>query len=250
MKYSYRACEEYSCKSWMGPGKTAWNYTTSSQLPVFGDVQKKQAYQSEDVLVREGQTLIVEPYRKKLGPFRKVIGYLPCMDEQNREGCIRIIGTAKARIFSAALLIFVILGAAGVFIWYSTKPPELQIEKDAFLYEAPAELVNENPEKVAVPAYDTLYMNADSGEITTPLINVEGNPCYFQYRILLKETEEEIYRSNLLEPGTAVYGVTAEKKLEAGDYDIIIEINAYALEDHQTRLSQSSVDAQMNVSKE
>ena len=63
------------------------------------------------------------------------------------------------------------------------------------------------------------------------LVNPEGNPCYFTFEIVLKETGESLYQSKLVPPGQAITEITMSKALSAGEYQATIKITTTSLED-------------------
>ena len=48
-------------------------------------------------------------------------------------------------------------------------------------------------------------------------MNPEGNPCYFTFTLVLKDTDETIYQSKMVEPGKAITQITLSKELSAGE---------------------------------
>ena len=63
------------------------------------------------------------------------------------------------------------------------------------------------------------------------LLNPEGNPCYFTFELVLKDTDEVLYTSKLVPPGQAIYEITLSHPLAAGEYDAVIRISTTSLED-------------------
>ena len=56
------------------------------------------------------------------------------------------------------------------------------------------------------------------------LLNPEGNPCYFKFTIVLKDTDETIYESQYVPPGQSITDVTLTKPLAEGEYNATIKI--------------------------
>ena len=63
------------------------------------------------------------------------------------------------------------------------------------------------------------------------LFNPEGNPCYFTFELVLKDTNETLYTSKMVEPGKAITNVTLSHGLEKGEYQAVIKISTASLED-------------------
>lgn len=66
--------------------------------------------------------------------------------------------------------------------------------------------------------------------LTIPLKNPEGNPCYFTFKIVLTDTEEEIYESKMVPPGEKISKINISRPLEKGTYDAVIMITTNELE--------------------
>lgn len=63
------------------------------------------------------------------------------------------------------------------------------------------------------------------------LENPAGNPCYFTFELVLKDTNETLYTSKMVEPGKAITNVTLSHGLENGEYPAVIKISTASLED-------------------
>lgn len=60
--------------------------------------------------------------------------------------------------------------------------------------------------------------------IKIPLQNPEGNPCYFQFQIILENTGEIIYQSKDVPPGKEIQLITLNRALAAGEYKAKVHI--------------------------
>lgn len=83
---------------------------------------------------------------------------------------------------------------------------------------------------IRIPGYAVLRIPAEQTEVEIPLINPEGNPCYFVYEIVLSETNEVLYKSNMIEPGSEIRQETLGRALAAGEYPVQVKVNTYELE--------------------
>ena len=72
---------------------------------------------------------------------------------------------------------------------------------------------------------------ADTTDIEMNLENPVGNPCYFTFELVLKDTNETLYTSKMVEPGKAITNVTLSHGLEKGEYQAVIKISTASLED-------------------
>ena len=107
--------------------------------------------------------------------------------------------------------------------------------------------VDENTRSVAVPGIG--YVNAKAGDkkVQIGLYNPEGNPCYFQYEISLKDTGEVIYTSDdLIVPGTSVDTIELTRALDAGSYPALLKVRVLSL-DTQEDMNGSEISFELRV---
>lgn len=102
------------------------------------------------------------------------------------------------------------------------------LDPDASTQEAKE---SDPPEGIRIPGYPSITIPADTKDVTVNLMNPEGNPCYFTFTLVLKDTDETIYQSKMVEPGKAITQITLSKELSAGEYPAILKISTAALDD-------------------
>ena len=84
---------------------------------------------------------------------------------------------------------------------------------------------------IRIPGYPSITVDAGKDNVTMNLFNPEGNPCYFTFELVLKDTNETLYTSKMVEPGKAITNVTLSHGLEKGEYPAVIKISTASLED-------------------
>ena len=89
----------------------------------------------------------------------------------------------------------------------------------------------DKPEGIRIPGYPSITVPADTTDIEMNLENPVGNPCYFTFELVLKDTNETLYTSKMVEPGKAITNVTLSHGLEKGEYPAVIKISTASLED-------------------
>ena len=82
----------------------------------------------------------------------------------------------------------------------------------------------EQIENIILPGFDYLDINKP-GRI---LCNMNEN-FYLQFNIILKDTEEIIYSSGLVEYNSYINNITLTKEIEEGEYEALIFIQPYDL---------------------
>ena len=84
---------------------------------------------------------------------------------------------------------------------------------------------------IKIPGYPSITLPKDQKTVSVALLNPEGNPCYFTFEIVLKETGESLYKSKLVPPGKAITEITMARALSAGQYEATIKISTTSMED-------------------
>lgn len=247
-------------KVWTGKTGSKWSYIPQAAAgqqninhrDVVGDIPKKKGDAVSGRLYSQNgeQAVSIGGYREKLKYSEKIKGYIPCISEEGTEGYVRILGTAWAKVLVPLLAALLILVGAIVAVWYFTRESGPPLDEAAIAYQMPNGVKNDDPTRIMLPGYDTLTMNAQTGEVQAALINPDGNPCYFTYVIVLAETGEELFRTGLLEPGTAVMNFTVDKDLEPGTYEIELQIETGELDDYTQAMNSGVIAATLEVVEE
>ena len=94
---------------------------------------------------------------------------------------------------------------------------------------------------IKIPGYPSITIAKDTENVTMALLNPEGNPCYFKFEIVLKDSGETIFESKYVPPGEAITDVTLTKPLAEGEYNATIMITTIAL-DQETPLNGANVE--------
>ena len=84
---------------------------------------------------------------------------------------------------------------------------------------------------IKIPGYPSITLPKDQQTVNVALLNPEGNPCYFTFEIVLKDTGESLYKSKLVPPGKAITEITMSRALQAGEYAATIKISTTSVAD-------------------
>lgn len=83
-------------------------------------------------------------------------------------------------------------------------------------------------DNIAIPCWDTLIMVADSKEQEVNFYNPEKNKnCDFQLTLSL-EDGTELWKSQLIQNGKAIYNITLNQTLEAGTYRAVMKYDCFS----------------------
>lgn len=85
--------------------------------------------------------------------------------------------------------------------------------------------------QIKIAGFSAWHVPAGQTEnIPIALKNPDGNPCYFSFAIVLADTEEIIYQSDMVPPGEAIRKISISKPLAEGTYSARILIRTNELE--------------------
>ncbi len=153
-------------------------------------------------------------------------------------------------------LVAVILVATAVILWMvfprggsseDRSVAGIRISDEATSWEKELEDTSEGQQGIKIPGYGEITVASGETTWNITLLNPEGNECYFQYAITIDEQETPIYESDLIEPGKAITEFQVTEPLEAGEYEIHLNISAYAMDDELTALNGADVKSVLHV---
>ena len=96
------------------------------------------------------------------------------------------------------------------------------------------------------PSVENTKIRANATDVKMLLLNPESNACYFTFEIVLADTGESLYLSDLVGPGMRIEKITLSRGLAKSKYAAIIKICAYALEDF-TPMNGADVNVTLTV---
>ena len=159
----------------------------------------------------------------------------------------QIVISKKTLIIALIVLLLLIAGAVTLALgwntWFGSRAPqgpvatptgELDIDENAGDWNGqtlPDKTDDAPAVGIKIPGYPSITLPKDQKTVNVALLNPEGNPCYFTFEIVLKETGESLYKSKLVPPGKAITEITMARALSAGQYEATIKISTTSLED-------------------
>ena len=157
----------------------------------------------------------------------------------------QIVISKKTLIVTLIVLLLLIVGAVTVALnwnnWFGSAPDgpssqtgNLDIDPgaDDWNGEKLPDKTDDAPAAgIKIPGYPSITLPKDQKTVNVALLNPEGNPCYFTFEIVLKDTGESLYKSKLVPPGKAITEITMSKALPAGEYDATIKITTTSVAD-------------------
>lgn len=86
-------------------------------------------------------------------------------------------------------------------------------------------------DSIQLPGYPKIYIPAGQTDVDVAFSNPEGNPCYFTFQLVLKDSGEVLYESKQVPPGEAITKATLSQALSAGEYDAVLKITTASIVD-------------------
>lgn len=256
MEYEYKKIKGMSSTLKSQDGGV-WNYLPhkvflekgmEKKRVIFGDVTGKSGSEATERICMQQKggtkTMRMYPYSGRLSFFDKVLGYMAAASPTGKMGFVRIRKKNPLKLALVIGLLLVLLVGGITFAFWNKGP---SLDKNAIAYQLPGQVKNTDPDSILLPGYDVLEMNEATQTADAALLNPDGNECYFKYIITLKENGEELYRTGLIKPGTAVVGFKSVKKLEKGSYPIVIKIEAADLKDTEHLYNGGAIEADLEV---
>ena len=154
-------------------------------------------------------------------------------------------------IILAAVLV-ILAAAVGLFLAFEfgKNNPDgkgIVLEEGAEDWDGEMKDMSEGQTGIKIPGYGEITVPAGETTWKITLANPEENTCYFKYTVTIDDSETPIYESDLIEPGKAVREFEVTEPLEAGDYEIHLNISTYAMDEELTPLNGAVVKAVLHV---
>lgn len=120
------------------------------------------------------------------------------------------------------------------------------------------EKVDENKENIkrngiAIPGWATIVMPPNTKEVTVDFYNpIENKEMYyltFELKVF-NETNKEyesIYKSDIVNPGEHIKNIELTKGLEKGEYDAIVHVQPYKMDDNKTLTNNADMKTKIIV---
>ena len=145
----------------------------------------------------------------------------------------QIVISKKTLIIALIVLLLLIVGSVTVALnwntWFGDSTPagpsssqnvNLDIDENAGDWNGqtlPDKTEDAPAVGIKIPGYPSITLPKDQKTVNVALLNPEGNPCYFTFEIVLKDTGESLYKSKLVPPGKAITEITMSRALSAGE---------------------------------
>lgn len=155
-------------------------------------------------------------------------GYIKLKDTENKYIAITSNSILPWLLILLALLLLILIS---ILSFCNKQHPESPIFRPNIDHNTGTNEEEENEAKgIQVRGFTTWSIPANTSKnLSIPLENPEGNPCYFSFEILLSDTGEVIYKSNMVPPGEKISRINITREFDAGDYPATIKIKTNEL---------------------
>lgn len=251
MYYRYLKSDEQS-RVWKDSAKKEWRYLDEKAVEkleltagdIVGDV-RMNGEESEDILQYEDQQIFIQPFQMRLNSREEILGYIPCEDERGNRLYVRILKKRSRKWLIPLILTLILLVGGGM--WYLMNQKDDFLDEAAISYQMPNGVKNTDPNQISVPVLTDLTWKKGEDTIEAALANPDGNPCYFKYIVTLNDTEEVIYESKYIEPGTAIMEFEPTRKLSPGKYSVEVSVKTASLNDRESEMNGGAMDCTLTV---
>ena len=100
----------------------------------------------------------------------------------------------------------------------------------------------------------SLTFPAGKREVPVDFYNPEDNAetyyLTFELRLLVGEEYETLYTSGLVEPGKHLYRITLSRELEPGDYEAVIHVQPYRMDEERKPTNNADMRIRLYVVSE
>ncbi len=247
--------QEYS-RTFKDTAGNVWGYMTAKELDrrypnggyrIVADLKKKEKPSGDLFLTGEGKKSCLYAYDRKKKRTERTTGYIDVSGPDHPDSFVRIrTGNVLRGVILPAVILLLL---CGLFLlgWYLSQKEEVPgLDEAAVSYKVEG-MENTDPESIALPGVSRIEMEAGTTRVDFPLVNPEGNTCYMKYTIRDAQTDEVLYRSGLIGPGQAVLSFDINRPVEAGTYDILLQVETSDLDDYTVQLNGAEIPAELEA---
>ena len=172
-----------------------------------------------------------------------LIGYLDCGNNE-----YILVKKKKNKFIIFLLWFFVILMLLfGGFYLYNYN--RLGIDPNISDYNGnlkrPADM---DSRQLLIPGYGNMYIKKGTQYIDTSLFNPDGNPVYFKFTLIDQNTQEVLYKTQLIPPGKGIQPIKINKIYnEVGEYPLLLKIETVDFEDFSLTYNGANSNVTLHV---
>lgn len=149
----------------------------------------------------------------------------------------------KKKIIALILSSLLLVVAIGGYIYFNNEKSLMDVDSSAVDWSGKkSKQLSGESDSIAIPGFTELYFNANTKQQQVNFHNPEINDCYFKLSLLTSEGEQ-LWQSELIEPGKGLYTIELEKELPEGTIDdAVLKYECFTLDKNQSPLNGSEIN--------
>ena len=146
----------------------------------------------------------------------------------------------RARLNTLALMMCTCIVSLAVGLMFITYSDNYLLTRNLTIEDTPTPLASfpmtaisgENNPNYLIPGFSSITIPAGVTGVKMTLPNPEGNSCWFSFEVVLADTGEVLYISELLPPAERIERITLTRELDQGEYKGLLTVRMYAMDIH------------------
>lgn len=137
-----------------------------------------------------------------------------------------------------------------VYDEYVSDAPDIDPNAGEYVEPKKEETVSKG---ISIPGWDALNIPKNEKEVTVDFYNPEENTgmYYLTFELRIPDESEQgyevLYKSGLVDPGLHIQNITLSRELSSGDYDAIIHVQPYCMDEQKTATNNADMQTQLIV---
>lgn len=154
----------------------------------------------------------------------------------------------KKKIIALILSSIVLIAAIGGYFYFKNEKSLMGVDSSAVDWNGKKnKKKNNETDSIAIPGFSELQFDANSKKQQVNFHNPEVNDCYFRMTLLTPDGEQ-LWKSDLIEPGKGLYTIELAKELSAGKMEnAVLKYECFTLDEDQSPLNGSEINLTINV---
>ena len=240
------------------------NKKTKAQFPFVKAAEMKEAFPAggyrvvgqigkgkEQIGVLHDEDADEPVYKSQKMSLTKIVGFVQVGENE-------FVAVLKSTVWLLLLILLLLALLCGLTVFLvqtfrpepapeveTTTAPPLIIDVGAEEGEGKLEIpdkIDTTNRKIKVNGVPEIHLKANQLEQNFPFSNPAGNPCFFVIDVIMKDSGEVIYTSDMIPPGYAVSNFKLKKPLAAGKYNVVVRYNTFTFDQQRRPLNNMVVN--------
>lgn len=168
----------------------------------------------------------------------------PLISHINRKG----ESMKQKKIIILILSSVLLVAAVGGYFYFKNEKSLMGVDSSAVDWNGKKnKKKNSETDSIAIPGFSELQFEANAKKQQVNFHNPEVNDCYFRMTLLTPDGEQ-LWKSDLIEPGKGLYTIELANELPAGKIEnAVLKYECFTLDEDQSPLNGSEIKLTINV---